>query len=194
MAEKPIPKSSEADKELTRLENQFDKFNEQVNQLTLDRMNEAPKKEHEPQTKIAQSDIADSKDIYLKPFRTIMSKEKFNENFRSDYQFAKEYVFIIAENYEIKGELIEMWTKPFPGIPAEFWKIPVNKPLWTPRYVAEQLKRCSYHRLSMDEKRISGQNQFGSEYGQFVVDETINRIDARPASKKKSIFMGSNIF
>jgi len=58
--------------------------------------------------------------------------------------FQKEYVQFIAENKEIIGETIEIWTRPFGGMPAEFWKVPVNKPVWGPRYLAEQIKRCYY--------------------------------------------------
>ena len=176
------------------IEKQFDSYKEKVDTLTLDRMNESPKKEHEPQTKIAQNDIAKAPDIYLKPHRSISSREPFNEKYRSDYQFAKECVFLIAENNEMKGEIIEMWTKPFPGMPAEFWNIPVNIPIWAPRYVAEQLKRCSYHVLKMDETKRTGRSMLGDDVGAFVVDSTVNRLDAHPATKKKSIFMGANTF
>jgi len=31
--------------------------------------------------------------------------------------------------------------KPFPGMPAEEWAIPTNKPINGPRYVAEQIKK-----------------------------------------------------
>jgi hypothetical protein len=194
MTEKPTPKSTEAHKEIQRLEQQFDKFQEKIDQLTLDRLNDAPKKEVDTQTKLAQSEIADSSDIFLKPHRSIGSREPFNEKYRSDYEFIKEYVFFIAENNEIMGEAIDMWTKPFPGLPAEWWKVPVNKPIWAPRYVAEQIKRCCYHKLSMDNSKRTSSHKLGEDYGDFVVDETVNRIDARPATKQKSIFMGAKIF
>lgn len=194
MTDKPIPKSTEAAKEMKRLEDQFDSFETKVNELTLDRMNEAPRLETEPQTKMAQKDIADAKDIYIKPFKSISSKEPFNEKFRSDYEFAKEYVYIIAENNEVNGETIDFWTKPFPGMPAQEWKVPVNKPVWVPRHVAETIKRCSYHRLSMNNNRMTGSDGSGTYYGDFVVDNIVQRIDARPATKQKSIFMGARVF
>ena len=52
---------------------------------------EAPKEEVEAQTKLSSKEIAKSKDIYLKPIKTISrSKEsKFNEKFRNDWNFAK---------------------------------------------------------------------------------------------------------
>ncbi len=189
---KPKAQSSLAEKELDRLETEFKQFDENVKNLTLDRMNEAPKQEVEPQTKLSQKEIEKSKDIYLKPHSRIGGREKFNENFRKDYDFAKEYVNFIAEHKEIIGETIDMWTKPFAGVPAEWWKIPTNKPVWAPRYVAEQLKRRNYHRLKMNENQSTGSDQMGTYQGQLVVDEIIQRLDATPVSSRKSVFMSAN--
>ena len=183
--------SSEAEKQLDEAIKQVDGFNESVNKLTLDRMNEAPKQELEPQTKMSQKDIDKSKDVYLKPNKAIGSREKFNEKFREEWNFQKEYVYFIAENKEIIGETIEMWTKPFPGVPCEFWKVPVNKPIWGPRYLAEQIARKFYHRLRSEEKSITGSDGMGQYIGQMVVDTTIPRLTAQPVSTKKSIFMGA---
>jgi hypothetical protein len=186
--------NSASQKELDRVEKQFDAFQEEVKSLTLDRLNAAPAEEKEQQTKLSQKEIAASKDIYLKPKRTYPSKEKFNEAFRADYDFAKEYVCFIAENHELIGESINMWTKRFPGVPAEEWEVPVNKPVWGPRYLAEQIKGCSYHRLSMQEGKITGADGMGSYYGNMVADSTIQRLNAIPASQRKSIFMGASGF
>jgi hypothetical protein len=176
--------------EMEKLQDQFDKFDANVKELTKDRMDMTPKVETEPQTKLAQSEIEKAKQIHLKPSRSIGSREKFNEQYREQYNFDKEYVQFIAENNEIKGDMIEMWTKPYPGMPAEFWQVPVNKPIWAPRYVAEQIKRKSYHRLTM-EHRTAGGDGMGQYYGQMAVDTTIQRLDARPVSTRKSIFMGA---
>lgn len=194
MSEKPKLSNSYAQKELDKAEKEFDKFQENVESMTLDRMNTAPKEESEPQTQLSQKEIAKSKDIYLKPKRTIGSQEKFNEKFREDYNFAKEYVCFIAENKEIIGESIDLWTKKFPGLPAEEWSVPVNKPVWGPRYLAEQIKTCTYHRLTMQENTITSADHMGTYTGAMVVDSVINRLDAYPASTKRSIFMGASGF
>lgn len=191
--DKPNVNSASA-KELDKVEKQFDAFSENIEKLTLDRMNQAPKNEMEPQTKMSQSDIEKSKDIYLKPSKTISGPDKFNEKYRQDYNFAKEYVQIIAENKEVIGETIEMWTKPFAGIPAEQWKVPVNKLVWVPRYVAEQIKRCSYHRLTMQQNVGIGSDYAGSYFGNMVADTIVQRLDAIPATTRKSIFMGASNF
>lgn len=194
MTGKAKAETSLAKKELDKLEKQFETFDANVKEMTLDRMNAAPKEDVEQQTKLSSRDLEKSKDIYLKPKRTISSREKFNERYRDDYNFAKEYVQFIAENKEIIGETIELWTKPFAGIPAEEWAIPTNKPLWGPRYLAERVKGCKYHRLTMQQNVSTGADGMGQYYGAMAVDTTVQRLDALPVNTRKSIFMGSGNF
>jgi len=194
MTEEKRPKvNSASQRELDRADNQFKEFDEQIKTLTLDRMNEAPKEDVEPQTKLTSAEIEKSKDIYLKPYRTISSREKFNEHYREDYNFAKEFVYFTAENREVIGEEIDLWTKPFAGMPAEEWKVPVNKPVWGPRYLAEQIKKAKYHRLIMQDMPT---NQVGGMqfYGAIGVDTVVQRLDAHPVSQRKSVFMGDTSF
>ena len=183
--------NSEGEKELEKVDAQFQDFDKNVKDLTLDAMNKAPKLELEPVHKISQKEIENTGEIYLKPIRTIGSKEKFNEDYRKDYEFAKEYVKFIPENKEIIGETIELWTKPFAGMPAEMWKIPTGKPVWAPRYVAERIKGCTYHRLIMQPTQTNADGM-GSYFGNMIADTVIQRLDALPVSTKKSIFMGAN--
>jgi len=194
MTEEKKAKPKIAQTEMDKLDDQFQAFDKNVQELTRDRMNTAPVEEREPQTKIAQVDLEKSKDIYLKPKRSIGCKEKFNEKFRDDYNFKKEYVHFTAENHEIIGESIDLWTRPFPGVPAENWVVPVNTAVWGPRYLAEQIKGCTYHRLHMQQHTGTGSDGMGQYYGAMAVDKTIQRLDALPVSKKKSIFMGANSF
>lgn len=183
--------SSESEKELDKVAQQFETFDKNVQDLTLDRMNKAPLKEVEPQTKLSSKELEKSKEIYLKPITQIGSKEKFNERYRNDYNFAIEPVRFIAENHEMIGEAIELWTKPFAGMAAQFWHVPVNKPVWGPRHLAEQLKKGRYHRLKMDETTTIASDGMGQYYGAMAVDHIIQRIDAMPVSTSKSIFMGA---
>lgn len=194
MANTPKVNSS-GEKELEKCDKQFKEFDDQVQTMTLDRMNMAPKLDVEPQSKIAQMDIDKNNNTYLKPFRAIGSREKFNENYREEYNHAKELVNFTAENKEIIGETIDMWTKPFAGMPCEWWKVPCNKPVWAPRYVAEQIKRCFYHRLTMKDNVGTGSDQLGTQYyGTVAVDSSVQRLDAHPVSSRKSIFMGAHSF
>lgn len=190
MTEKPKVSNSAADREVEKIGKQFDEFEKSVKDLTLDRMKEAPKEASQPLTQLSEREIANSKDIYLKPVKTMSSPDKFNEKYRDAYNYAKEYVCFIAENREA-GDQIDIWTKPFSGVMAEEWIVPVGKPIWGPRYLAEQIKNCAYHRLKMNESAYTGENQYGSMYGQLVVDSTIQRLDAFRAktNRKTSVFM-----
>jgi hypothetical protein len=190
---KPSVSSNYAQKELDKAEKEFDKFSEEIKDLTLDRLNAAPKLETEPQTKISNKQAEVTDGLWLKPNRTVGSKEKFNEKYRKEYEHAKEYVRFIAENKEIIGESVTLWTKKFPGMPAEEWIVPVNKIVWGPRYLAERIKDCSYHRMHMQQAATS-QDSVGTFYGSMVVDNIVQRLDAIPVSEKKSIFMGASGF
>lgn len=194
MAEKPIARSSQSEKELDKAQAQFDKYEENISSLTLDKMNEAPMKESEPQHKLTQNQIADSNDIYIKPFKTIGCADKFNEDYRKDWEYAKEYVYITAQNNMVLKEFLQFWTKPFAGIPYEEWKVPVGKPIWVRRHVAEQIKNCVHHELHMDESKKVDANEFGDYCGQMVAKQKVQRFDAFPATKQRSIFMGSSTF
>lgn len=198
---KPEASSEFAQKELDKAEKQFQAFDQNVKEMTMDRMNMAPKEETEQQTKLSSKEIEKSKDIYLKPKRTIAAvdaktgqAQKFNEKFRKNYEFDKELVRFIAENKEIGGEDITIWTRPYGGLQAEEWIVPVNKPVWGPRYLADQIKRKFYHRLVMREDKIMSADGMGQYYGTMAADTTIQRLDAHPVNDRKSIFMGASGF
>jgi hypothetical protein len=196
-AEKPKVAGSLAEKELDKAEAQFNAQEEQIKSLTLDRMKETAKPANsDPNSQLVMKDSMKN-DTYLKPRRSIGSREKFNEKFRDEYNFLSEYVNFEARNNEIIGEAIEFWTKPFPGMPAQEWVVPCNKAVWAPRFVAEKIKKSSYHRLIMEESGpVVGQDpRLGAQYqGQMIADSVIQRLDALPVSNRKSIFMGANSF
>lgn len=188
---RPPKENSATQLELFKADENFKTFDDSVKEMTFDRLNDTKKPEIEEQTKLSQRDIERSKDVYLKPKTTIGCRDKFNERFRDEHNFQKEYVHFIAENHEILGENIEIWTRPFGGMPAEFWQVPVNKPIWGPRYLAEQIKRKFYHRLVMKEDVITSSDGKSSYYGQMAADTTIPRLDARPVISQKSVFMSA---
>lgn len=179
------------DKSLEEAAVAVDQFNDSINKLTMDACASAPKVETEPQVLQTKKEIAKEDGLYLKPDRNINSKEQFNEKYRTDYNFKKEYVPFIAENKEIIGETIEMWTKPFAGMSAEFWKVPVNKKVWGPRYLAEQISRKSYTRIVMEDK-ATGTEGGHTFYGQLAASNRIQRLDARPARGIKQVAMASD--
>jgi len=187
-AKKPKMYTSEAERELDKVQEQFEKYETEVRSMTFDQLNLRPKLENEP-PKVSQVDLAKYPGIYLKPEKAIGCQQKFNEDYRKEYEFMKEYVNFMAENKECIGDNIEIWTRPYGGLSAEFWRVPVNKPVWGPRYLAEQIKRKYYHRLVMQETAVNGSDQNGTYYGKMTVDTTIPRLDCHPISSKKSVFV-----
>lgn len=194
-ASKPHFSNSASQREIEKAEKQFDAFQEQLTALNIEKEKCTAKADQEPQTKLSQKEIENNNQFYLKPKRVISSKEKFNENFRKEYEFAKEYVNFTAQNNEVIGETIEIWTKRYPGTPAEMWEVPANRPVWGPRYLAEQIKNCTHHVFSMSEnKGVVGSDGVGTYTGAMVVDTIKQRLDATPVSSRKSIFMGASGF
>jgi hypothetical protein len=179
-------------KDLQKASEKCDAFENQVKGLTKDETAKAPILEAEQQTKISQKEIDRTDGVYLKPERSISCspKDTFNEKWRDDYNYRKEYVRFIAENKEVIGDSIEKWTRPFPGMPAEFWRVPTNKVVIGPRYLAEEISKCAYTRLVMED-RPTGSSSEGTYYGQLVASNRIQRLDAKPAAgfnKRASAF------
>lgn len=166
-----------------------DAFDAQVKEMNIDAMNKAPTQEYEP-PKVSQKQISEN-ESYAKPSRWIADRQKFNPAFEKDWEYAKQYVHCIPIHNELRGDLIEFWTHPFGGKGAEFWQIPSDKPIWIPRYAAEQLTKCKYHRLKMDEAKTRAADGSGTYFGQMVAETTIHRLDAVPVNSGKSIFMGA---
>lgn len=190
MAEKPRPTSSESEKELNKIEKQFDDFDKNVKEMTLDRMNQAPKLDREPGFASLQNQLEQSNVQYLKPFRTIPSREKFNEDYRKDYEYMKEYVEFVADNNEVKGETLDFWTKPFAGMPCEEWKVPVGITVSAPRYVKKRIDDCYYHQMSMKQNVSTGTDGMGQYYGAMVVDNIVQRLETHEAKRGSRVYMG----
>ena len=177
--------------ELEKAAEQFDLFDAGVKKLTLDKMNEAPMEDKEEKTEVLHKQ-AERKDItYLKPLKRVGSNQKINERFRKEIEYSKELVEFIAENKESPGSPIEIWTRKFGGEDCLYWIVPVGKPICAPRALAEALKECNYHILSMDQATITTTDMMGTYHGAMVAEKTVSRIDAVPYTKSKHIFMGA---
>lgn len=174
--------NSDGQKELDKAEKQLEKFENDIKTV----VDQRGKASEYPEHKISQKEVEKSTDIYLKPQKVIFSREKFNEEYREQYNEAKKYVHYTVQHEECKGDRVEMWTKCFPGVAAEFWVIPSGKPVWIPRYVADKLENgCGYHRLKTQDRPTESDSIGGQYYGTLVVDEYTHRITARPVSTRK---------
>jgi hypothetical protein len=164
--------------QLQKAEQQLDKFTEEVKQLANSDSSPAIK-ETEPQTKLSSKEVAKTDAPYIKPSRAIFSKEKFDEHYRTEYEEGKKYVKCIVENNEIRGDLVEAWVKKFPGTPAEFYQVPVNRPIYLPKMVADHLASRFYTRFMMADKSPNEIRE-GEPMQSMVAKEQIRRIDCRP--------------
>lgn len=177
--------------ELKKVEKQIKTYQEQLKELRLDKSDLSKLKEEEPQTKMStrQAQAADA--LVLKPIRTISRKSNFNEKFIDEYNHAAEPVRFIAENKMIIGEKIELWTGEFGGKALEFWEVPVNKVVIGPRYLADRIAKCR-HSIFVMEKTVNSADGMGQYYGSMAVEQVVNRLDAKPVSSKKTLFMSSD--
>ena len=117
MADKPAAKSSLGNQELDKAEKQFEAFDSNVKQMTMDRMNQAPIMEVETPN-IAQQDIAKAKDIYLKYCKfTFLAKGRPERLIKERAAYIKDIAskvdLFIAPSRFIKQKFIES------GIPGE---------------------------------------------------------------------------
>lgn len=179
-------------KELDNVEKQIGQVEDSIKSMTMEKMDEAPRQETDHG--LSQKQINSSSDEHLKPLRFVGCKEAFNEKFRNEYNHKREYVRVVCQHNELKGDAIEKWSRPYGGLPAEFWRVPTNRPVCIPRYLAEEIKSCKYHRLVMDEKKVTDSSGTGVFYGAMQVETVVQRLDAFPATDRKSIFMGASSF
>lgn len=187
--------SARAQEQLDRAEKKFEEYKDQINSLSDIDRSAVKQEEAEPQTKLSsreQSKLLHNA-IALKPSKTIGTPQKFNEKFREEYEFLKERVYFIAEHKELVGDMIEKWTRPFGGLPAEFWIIPSNKIVYGPRYLAEELKKCYYIRYKTEDRPVSESG--GMTFtGAMIAETRVQRLDAIPVNDRRSVFMGASNF
>lgn len=172
--------NADGQRELDRAEDTIASVQEEIKSFNPFESLNKPVQTAEPQLKLSDRELNRMDAPYLKPVRSINSKEPFNEKFRRSWEEAWKYVKCVVENYEIIGEDVEVWTKRFPGDPAHFWKVPVNKPVFMPRLLAEQLSQCKYHRLKMENNTVTNSDGMGTYHGALSVDCVKERISAKP--------------
>lgn len=177
--------NSDGQKELRKLEDKFDDFVNTTKEFDpFKGLQNVPVSE--PQTKLSRREAEMSDAQYIRPVRSVArsnfktdkvdSRVYFSDAHKQQYERDWEYVKCIVENNELIGQMIEAWTAKWGCDPAHFWHIPVNKPIRIPRHLAEQISKCCYHRLKMEDNAES-KNYVDAG---LIVDSTIRRLDARP--------------
>lgn len=176
---------------LDKYEERFRLYDEEIKTLRQQPVNQTlPVEDKNSDHGLSQKQIAGAKEILLKPLSTQYFGEKFNEKFRSQWEYMKQPVRFIAEHMDLIG-VIEIWTKDFPGAPAEYWEVPCNKVCIGPRYLAENIKNRTYNVVECEENKVVSEDGHGKFTGQLVRKKVRRRLDANPASTTKSVFMGA---
>lgn len=178
---KPELASGMAQKEVDRVEKQFNEQSERMQNFTQDKMQNAPVKEVAPQTEITKGQFMREDAPRITPVHAYPSrggtKKPEQDGLRRK---AWEYVRCICENLECPGEDLDFWLKPpLSGEDCNNWKIPVNKVVMIPRHVAEHLASRKYHRLYMDENITVMDTGFGQMKGQLTASKTVHRLNCR---------------
>lgn len=180
---KPKLASGFAQKEVDRVEAEFKAATDANASLTQDVMSKAPEKESDvepfmPKRQILQAPVPRIVPTYS---RSPNGKKKPEQD--ALRRRAWEYVQVICTNSEIASENLEFWHKPMiAGEECNFWQIPVNRPVFLPRHVAEHIKTRKYHRLVMQEEITVEHTGFGEMKGKLVASHTVQRLDCTPAA------------
>lgn len=154
------------------------KMQAEMSALTQDAMQDAPLHETEAQTQMSKREIEAYDAPLIKPTRSMPSSGKSLEKEKKMREDGWKYIKVIAENNEVNGEMIEFWLKKFAGDPVNFWQVPVNKPVYLPRHVAEHLSNRKYHVFKMQDRPMH-EVQFGEPASKLVCQETRRRLDCR---------------
>jgi hypothetical protein len=167
---------------------QSNEFSKELSKLNIDATSSLKTEETENQTKLSKREIKREQLPKITYIKSIASQEKFNERFRDEWKYAWEYVSCIVENKEVPGEQVEFWMKDYPGEDATFWRVPVNKPILLPRFVAQHLSARAYAQLSMDPGETREIGDGVQQYGFPVYKSMKKRIDCIPVSSYTNPF------
>jgi hypothetical protein len=129
---------------------------EDMNSLSIDRVNEmAPKTEEPlPQEESLEQIAKKEGTLYIKPKRRLSPPlGTLPEKLKSEHKRAWEYVKGIYENYVVNGEPITFSLCLYPGDADYMWEIPPNIPVYVPRMVAKHLEEVQkYHSFGFIER------------------------------------------
>lgn len=190
-AKKPQLDSGFANKEIDKVEKQFDETEKHLSTLSVDEMNKAPLVKDEPQTKMSKKEVKEYDAPVIRPSKSFtMPIPKAGMPSWAPEAIARdeELVKVIAENNEVIGEHIELWAGNYPGQVCGFYQVPVNIPIWIARKVAKRISQCKYHRMKMIDRsqsrlhaEMSSQGTSSNPSGELTVTETKQRLDCRLA-------------
>lgn len=180
---KPKLASGIAQKEVDRLEAEFDAKQRQAETLLHADKSQVPVKETPAEKFMPNPDVLKKEMPRITPTWSRPANGKKKPEQDSLRRHAWEYVEVICTHNEIAGETMEFWLKPaISGEDCNFWQVPVNRPVKIPRHVAEHIKTRKYCRLMMlEEMTVERQGPYEFK-GKLTYSHTVQRLDCTPAS------------
>lgn len=179
---KPQLASGFAQKEVDRVDAEFKSTTDANANLTQDVLSKAPVKELVPDPFAPKRQLLSAEVPRIVPTFSRGPNGKKKPEQESLRKRAWEYVKVVCSNMEVAGEQIEFWHKPpISGEDCNFWQVPVNRPVWIPRHVAEHIKSRKYHRLMMQEEITVESSGYGEFKGKMVASHSLQRLDCTSA-------------
>ena len=179
---KPENISPEMRKEVEKIDLQMDATQANLAQINVDTKPDIFQERKE--TPLTQKELH-SDAPYIKPSRRMAAVSKPKPEQEKLRKAAWEYIKCIVENYELRSESVDFWyTPPLSGEDTCEWIVPVNRPIYLPRMVAEHLATRSYNRIVMQDAshKFSGESRMGAQITptELIAVERRRRIDCRP--------------
>ena len=156
-----------------------------MNNLTVDKIAEIAPPEAEKEIKISLKEIAKMEGIqYIEPVRKLQPFGILPEKWKSKHAHDWEYVKGMFDNEVAKGEPFRFTFSKWPGDPDCMWEIPANRPVYVPRMIAKLLsgekdedsgiQAMNYHQFCHIEKapQLWQKDDFTN---QFTVTGTLSR-------------------
>lgn len=91
--------------------------------------------------KVSSKDKREAGILYLEPVTRIPTGGKKHPEIEKQREYLYEWVKGIYENKIIGGEGIDFWLGVIPGDDYCRWKVPANRPVALPRFVAQHLSK-----------------------------------------------------
>lgn len=156
-------------------------MHQDMNALTVDKINETAPKAQEVEQKINYKKLAEKEGIqYIEPLRKLNAFGTLPDKLQKDRDRDWEYVKGVFENMVINGEPIRFWFSKYPGDPDCMWEIPCNRPVYVPRMIATHLETTmQYHTFDYVEKPTSHQRKDDFTHN-FTATNTYYRGKFRP--------------
>jgi len=165
-----------------------EEFSSAVNDMH--KMHEQPgEAQVELKAQITDAQKKDPNVLYLEPVHRVRTGVQKDPKMEEKNGYLREYVTGVYENMIITGEPQDLWYNP-PELPGEdycCWKIPANRPIAIPRFLAQHLSK----NLRWKEPKPLAVNQDPTVVHQHEIDKPLS---IQTITKKRGTFSPLNAY